>query len=506
MLYNQIKAGIILNYVMIGLNTLVGLLYTPYLLRMLGQSEYGLYSLVSSIIAYLTILDLGFGNAAIRYTAKLKADGKKQEQFELFGMFLWLYSIISIITVVLGAILYFNVDALFSRTMSDSELVKAKIMMLLLILNLAFTFPMSLFGSIIQAYERFVFLKLLEIGRILLTTIVMIVLLYDGYKAISLVVVQTLFNIVLLCFHYLYCIKILKIKIVFRRIDSSLLKEISKYSFWIFIMIIVDRIYWGTGQFVLGASIGTAAVAVFAVSVQMHTMYQQFSTALSSIFLPKVTAMVTKSDNKKEISDLFIKTGRIQFIILSFILVGFILFGREFIILWAGKEYELAYILSLLFIVPSIVPLCQNLGIVILQARNQMKFRSLCYLAISIISLILQIYLVKLFGSIGCAIAIAIALVVGQVVVMNIYYCYSQKLDISRFWKEFGRMTILPLCVCCGYYLLSCKIDFIPQGWTCLILSMIVFASFYIPLAYFLQMNTYERSIFVEPIKRIFKH
>ena len=54
---NQIKAGAALNYVIIGINALVGLLYTPYMLRMLGQNEYGLFSLVASVISYLTILD-----------------------------------------------------------------------------------------------------------------------------------------------------------------------------------------------------------------------------------------------------------------------------------------------------------------------------------------------------------------------------------------------------------------------------------------------------------------
>ena len=72
MVVNQLKAGAVLNYVVIGLNSLVGLLYTPYMLRMMGQSEYGLYSLVASVIAYLTIMDFGFGNAIIRYTAKFR--------------------------------------------------------------------------------------------------------------------------------------------------------------------------------------------------------------------------------------------------------------------------------------------------------------------------------------------------------------------------------------------------------------------------------------------------
>ena len=143
---NQVKAGALLNYVIIGLNTIVGLAYTPYMLRCLGQNDYGLYSLVASVIAYLTILDFGFGNAIIRYTAKFRAEGKKQEQWEMFGMFLIVYSIIGLIAFIGGLALYFNVDTLFNRTMTPSDLSQARIMMLLLTLNLAFTFPLSIFG------------------------------------------------------------------------------------------------------------------------------------------------------------------------------------------------------------------------------------------------------------------------------------------------------------------------------------------------------------------------
>ena len=79
---NEIKLGAILSYVILGLELIVGLVYTPILTKMLGQAEYGLYSLAASIIAYLTVLDLGFGNAIIRYTAKYRAEGKVREQNE----------------------------------------------------------------------------------------------------------------------------------------------------------------------------------------------------------------------------------------------------------------------------------------------------------------------------------------------------------------------------------------------------------------------------------------
>lgn len=321
---NQIKAGAILNYVIIGLNTLVGLLYTPFMLRCLGQNEYGLYSLVASVIAYLTILDFGFGNAIIRYTAKFRAEGKAQEQWEMFGMFVIVYSVIGLIALCGGMALYFNVDNLFDHTMSGADLSIAQTMMLLLTVNLAFTFPLSIFGSIISAYENFVFQRVVNIIRILLTTGVMIALLSIGFKAIALVVVQTVFNLLTLLLNYLYAKHKLKIKIVFHKFNFAFLKEIATYSFWIFLNAIMDKIYWGTGQFVLGSISGTIAVAIFSVAILLQQMYMTFSSSISSVLLPKITMMVSHNRSAKEISELFITTGRIQYLILALILSGFI--------------------------------------------------------------------------------------------------------------------------------------------------------------------------------------
>ena len=321
MVINQLKAGAALSYVLLGLNTIIGLLYTPFLLRMLGKSEYGLYSLAASVIAYLTVLDLGFGNAIVRYTAKFRAEGKREEQYEMFGMFFLLYLGISAIAFIVAMALVWKVDAIFDANMTVGEVSRMRIILLLMAFNLAFTFPMSIWGSIITAYEDFVFQKLVNIARTILNPVVMIVLLYFGYKAIALVVVTTLFNVLTLNVNHLYCKRKLHVKLYFRKFRLGFLKEVSIYSFWIFLNAIMDRIYWSSGQFILGIYQGTASVAVYAVAIQLKDMYFMFSTAISSVFLPRVTSMVTKGASEKEISDLFIRTGRIQYLIMAFIFI-----------------------------------------------------------------------------------------------------------------------------------------------------------------------------------------
>lgn len=502
---NQLKAGVVLNYVVIFLNTVVGLLYTPYMLRMMGQSEYGLYSLVASVIAYLTVLDLGFGNAIVRYTAKFRAEKKTEEQYEMFGMFFLLYLVIGIIAFGIGLGLYFNVDTLFGNTMTAVELDRARIMMLLLVANLAFTFPMSIWGSIIQAYEDFVFQKSLNIFRIILNTAVMICLLHFGYKAVAMVVVQTIFNVLTLVVNFIYCKRKLNIHIYFRfkHFHWGFLKEVAIYSFWIFLNAIMDRVYWSTGQFVLGAMVGTAAVAVFAIAIQLEGMYMQFSTAISSVFLPKVTAMVATNRSRKEISDLFIRTGRIQYIVLAYILSGFIIFGRQFIELWAGADYTDAYIISLLFFIPLTVPLIQNLGITILQARNEMKFRSVLYIIIALVSLAMQIVLTRYFGGIGCAMGVSGALVVGQILIMNVYYRRRQDLDIKTFWKEISKMSIIPIVLIFSSMLVI-RHFFALDSWGKLILGIAAFSLVYIPLFFRFSMTDDERNLFISMFHKIF--
>lgn len=500
----QLKLGVVLNYIVIFLNIIVGLLYTPYMLRMMGQSEYGLYSLVASVIAYLTVLDLGIGNAIVRYTAKFRSEGKLKEQYEMFGMFLVLYLFIGIVALLGGLGLYFNVDRLFGETMTAEEISRAQTMLLILVINLAFTFPMSIFSSILTAYEQFIFPKIIAIIRILLNTGIMIVLLNMGYKALAMVVLLTIFNVISLILNFIYCKAKLRIQIHFASFKWDFFREVAIYSVWIFLNAIMDRIYWSTGQFVLGAVSGTIAVSVFAVAIQLEHLYMQFSSSISSVFLPKITRMVTLANNEKEVSDLFIKVGRIQNIVMSFILFAFVVFGRPFVILWAGVAYEDAYEMALLFFVALYIPLIQNLGITVLQARNQMKFRSLLYIVIAIFALIGEYLFSKLWGGVGCAVAISLALLLGQGLIMNIYYHVKQKIDIVQFWKEILKMDLIPLLVTIFF---GVMVHFVVQldNWCFFIGTCVLYSMIYFLLCGIFCVNEYERSLIISPVLKIIR-
>ncbi|MCM1066447.1 MAG: oligosaccharide flippase family protein [Muribaculaceae bacterium] len=498
---NQVKAGAALNYIIIALNTITGLLYTPFMLKCLGQNEYGLYSLVASVIAYLTLLDFGFGSAIVRYTAKIRATGTARDEWQLYGMFLTAYSVLGLLVTAAGFILFANTDSMFDRTMTADELHQARVMMALMVANLAVTFPFSVFGSIITAYERFVFQRVLSISRILLSTAVLIAVLMMGYKAIAMVVVQTAFSFGTLLANYLYCRYRLRIKILFNSFNWPLMKEVLIFSWWNFLSAIVDRVYWGTGQFILGIYCGTASVAIFSLGITLMNLYMSMSTSLTSVLLPRITVMTTEPGHDREISDLFIRTGRLQFCVLALILSGFTVFGRQFIAIWAGNDYAATYTISLIFFSALICPLIQNVGITILLARGQQKFRSLTYLAIAAVSLVFQILVTPRYGAIGCAAVIGLTLFLGQWLVMNIYYATRQHLDVVRFWLEIGRMSIVPVALSIvGYYIVN---HFNISSWWSIGAAILVFTTAYLPLFYLFSMNKYERDTIIVPCKAL---
>lgn len=496
----QIKKGITLSYVLILINNAIRLTYTPFLIRSLGQSEYGLYALAVSTVGYLSIMDLGLGNAMIRYTAKYLSLKDYKTLNGLHGMFLMIYALIGIIVAILGYVFYLNANYFFQDSMSVLELEKIKILILLLTFNLAITFPFSIFNSVIIAHERFVFSRLLSILGVLLNPILMTPFLLMGYKSITLVLVITGINLLTLIANYIYCKKKINISPTYFYFNKPLFKQILGYSFYVFLNAIVDQIYWNSGQFILGSLSGAKSVAIYSVAITLKNLYFAMSTSIVGLMLPRVTKMITDKVSNSELTKMFVKIGRLQYILLSAILIGFTFFGKEFIILWVGEKYNESFFIALWIMIPLTIPLIQNLGITILQAKNEQKFRSICYFIIAVVNISFAIPAARAYGGLGCAIVTGFSLLIGNGIIMNIYYHKKIRLNMILFWTEILKLSI-PLILTVAIYLMF-KLFFSHENSLIeYFISICVFVLLFLISMWFVGMNGYEKRI----IERVFK-
>lgn len=500
---NQRKAGVILSYAGEIVKILVNLVYTPIMLRLLGQSEYGLYQLVYSVVSYLSLLSLGFGSSYLRFYSRYKAQNDEDGVAKLNGMFILIFCSISVVCILCGTVMVRNIRTIFGTGLTESEYATAKVLMELLIINLALTFPNSVFNCSITAHEKFLFQKLLILLQNLFSPFLTLPLLIMGYGSIGMVSVTTLLTFVLLISNMFYCFKKLHVRFAFHGLKISLFKEMWVFTFFIFLNQIIDQINWSVDKFLLGRFAGTTAVAVYGVGGQINTLYLQFSSSVSNVFVPKVNRIVAETNDNTELTTLFTKVGRIQFIVLGLILTGFVFFGMPFVNLWAGEGYGASYAVALLLIIPVTVPLIQNLGIEIQRAKNMHKARAVVYLAIAIANVFISILLIKFFGPEGAALGTAISLFAGNIIFMNWYYHARIGMNMFYFWKEIAKFIPALIAPCVVGIAIMKFVNI--TGLVKLGVFAVVYAAVYGLSMYFFGMNEEEKQLVMGPIRKILR-
>lgn len=500
---NQLKVGVVLSYFSRFIQLIVGIIYTPIMIRLLGQSEYGLYNIAASTIAYLGVLNFGFGSAYMRYYSRYKVKDDSEKIAVLNGMFLTIFSILGLIVVIAGLILAMNVDIIFGPSLSAQELITGKILILILVVNLAVSFPVLVFNTNIQANEKFIFKNAIQIGRQITTPLINLPILIAGYGSIGMVIGTVSVNIIIEIFLVSYSLKKLKMKFSFRNFDFALMKEMTVFSSYVFLNIVFDLLNQNLDKTLLGRYSGTISVAIYSIGANLKVYYQQFSTAIYTVFVPRIHRMVSLNISDIELTKLFTKIGRVQFILLSLIMSGFIFLGKPFISIWAGTDYLESYPIAMLLMSSATVPLIQNIGIEIQRAKNMHQFRTWSYMFIAIGNLIISIPLVQSYGALGGALGTFLAYIIGHVILMNWYYHFRIGLDMIYFWKQiidFAPVFIGPIIY--GYLINQYINLYILQNL--LFFGMIYVVIFGLSM-WFIGMNEYEKNLIKNPIISLIK-
>lgn len=498
----NLQWGVVFSYITMAVNLVVSILYTPFLLDSLGQQQYGLYNLGQSVVSYLCLAEFGFGNAVVRYAAKYRAEGRLEETADLYGMFMRIYGVLAAGIFVVGTTLCIFSDKLFIVTTGAEGYRQLKIIMMIMVINLTFTFATQTYSSIINSYERFAFLKITNLIYILLKPLTMIPLLIWGYKAITLSLVSTVLNMAMHIANIIYVKKVLKVSINMKpsTFDKNLLREIIGYSTFIFITTIVAQINDNTGQIILGAVAGELAVAIYAVGYQLNTYIQQIPSTISGVLFPRITAKVSAGATAKELSALMLRVGRIQFFIAFLMCSGFALFGQEFIALWAGEEYAVAYWIVLSLIIPAMIPNIQTVAAQVVMAMNKHQFRAVAYLICAVLNVIASIPAAMAYGPLGCAVCTGITTLLTKGLMINWYYSQKIHLDMTGFWKNILGLLLrfLPLCLI-G---IGMNMVFHGQSWLWLVVKIAVYTACFAAYVLFACMNQEEKQLLKGVLKR----
>ena len=452
---NQVKYGAIMTYVSYALSVLLGLVSTPMLQDKLGADEYGVYTLVLPVVSMLTVLTFGLGSVYTRYYSIYKTQNDKQRMARLNGLFIVLYTVIGAVAIAIG----FGLAAVFEHifpNVSPEFVPLAKSLLRLMSVNMGLSFPVYVFTSHIVVNEAYLFQKTVAALKMVLNPTLTIVILLLGFRSEAVALLAIFLTTAVGLADIVYCFTRLKMPVAFGRMEKGFFKEVLTFTSFVFISNLVGELDWNSDRWVLGIFGGQATgdaqleVGLYANPAQINIYFMSLATMLTNVFVPRAHRLIASGRPDKEVSDLFIKVGRWQYMMMITILIGFIAVGQGFMEYYTAGEFDASksFIIALILMIPTIIPSVQNLGIEIQQAKNKHRFRAVAYAVVEVANISVSIPMSIRWGGLGAAIGTAITTFIGKGVLMNWYYRRHVGLAIGAFWKEIARITLamaLPL-------------------------------------------------------------
>lgn len=450
---SQIKIGIILSYLTILIVNVGGLISTPIIVKTLGNSQYGLYLMMSSIVGYIFLVDLGITNTINRFVAKYKALNDFKGENEFLNSILQIVIFLTVIITVITFIIYSNTEIFLRVNIEDVSLLKWLI--LGFVINGLFGLYNGFIDGYLAAYEKFTFSKTIFLLKYI-TRLGFLILFFPEIGNIKiLIILDIILSFLNLVLNLYYFLKTCPNKLKFKALDRELLKEILSYSVWISLFALISQMQWQTGQIIVGYKLSVEDVAIYGTGILLGTYYGAFSSAISSIFIARTTRHVYQENDMYSLTKYMIKIGRICAIILMIILVNFALVGQDFIYLWLDESFEKAWLVTLCFMLVYTVPLVQNIANQILEAKRLFRVKSLIYFISLLFGIILGYFLIDRYSILGLTIGICIGWSIG-ILVMNFYYHKKIGLNMLLFFRETANIFAVSFVVfLIGRYILN---------------------------------------------------
>ncbi len=489
------KASVILSYVIMIFEVVSTLVITPLIIRSLGPAEYGVYKLAIAVIAYLLLLDLGIGNAVIRYMSKFRATGDKEQSRKFLGITTIYYFVIAVLAIIGGVILIKIFPTAFAKGLSQTEIAIGQRLLLITMATTAVTLGTSAYANTLIAYECFVFSKICSLVQIILKIFLTILALNLGMRSEGVVYVNLILTVIFRAIYVFAVVFKLKLIPKFRGIDVKFVKEVVLYSSWILLQLIATQLNASVDQVLIGMLVSSSAViiAVYGIGTQIVQYFQSIGTAFTGVLMPGIVTLVEKKATSEQICDEMVRIGRIMLMSMSVICSAFAIYGRQFITLWVGEGNAAAFYVAFLLMIVYTFEISETVGKHVLYAMNEHKEQSILKFCVVILNIFLTIVLIKWNPLLGATIGTVISLAIGDIVVQNIIYRKKIGISLKKYYKGLLKgilpCNIITIIVGALFKLIGLS------GWGGFIVNVAVMCAAYAAVMWILGMNEYEKGI-----------
>ena len=492
----QLKSGAALSYATVGFSALAGLLYTPWMISVIGSDSYALYTLALSVINFF-LMDFGLSDSVARFLSKYYAEGRDDLVGAFLGVAYKAYMVLDAVIFVILLTVFLNADSIYSN-LGAENLKTFKLLFCIAAAYSLVSFPFTTFAGTLRSNEKFVALYASNLAEKVMNVGLIVLALALNFGVLSLVVVNSFTSLTFVIVRFVMVRRLTKARADFRSSDRALLKEVLGFSAWVTVAQVCQRFIFAIMPSIVAIVSTTWQVTVFGLAASLEAYVYSVATALNGMFMPRVSRALASGD-REVLQAMVSKYGRIQLYIIGLLLVGLFSIGDVFADCWMGEEYALIYPCVLLLVFPEIIELPQLVAHTAAIAANEVKAKAIVYVAMAFINIVLGFVLASKFGAIGACASICVAYLV-RTGGLNVIYAKRLKIDLKRFFAETYANWLIPAAVSAlfgkalSWYLGA-------SGWLLFFLMTLAIALLYSLCIWLFSFNNYEKDL----IKRLFR-
>lgn len=454
------QIGILLSYTNTFLNMVCGLFLSSFLLRKLGDTDYGIYQTICSFVNYLVLLEFGTGAVITRNIARCRGRSENDAIQKNISTIWTVNLVLSVVILVASAFFYVSIDTIYAKTLTPDQMNYARRIFVFATTFLIISFLANITNGIMMGFEHYQIQPILSIVKLIVRTGLLVACITMFTHAIVIAIVDVVVSIGVLAFDVWYCTTKLHVQFTAKYFDRSIFRESLPLSLAIFIQTIVNQANSNVDKFVLGIRLSPESVAIYSVGLYIYSIFSSMTTIPISMYGPQIIKAVGRGMDGKQLENMLVQPSRLIVLIGGTVLFGFVAVGKQFIGIVYGSQYEIAWLVALIIMCPMLINMSNGVLINVLDAKNLRMSRSWVLAITTVANIILTVLWIERWGILGACIATAICTLLGQITMMNFYYVKRLHVDVLYMYrKTFSGILIPQLLAAWGAFLIAKSID-----------------------------------------------
>lgn len=422
--------GIVISYINTAVNLICGLFLSSFLIRSLGDTEYGIYQTISSFASYLVLLEFGTGTVMTRNVSICIGKNQGKDEIDKNTSTIWMITnFLSVIIVLVSVVLYFSIGGIYSNILTVGQIEYAKKIFIFVVIYLVVSFYIQMLGGVFLAYEHYTYSSMVNIIKNVVRMGILVVSIINLRYSIIVAITDMALSICIVLVSLIYCKKRFKLSLDIRKFDKEVLKSALPFCVAICMQAIVNQANSNVDKFVIGIMVSPEAVSLYSIALYVYTMFSSITTTPISIYAPQIARNISGGISRDELTKGLVTPCRLTAFIGGTVFFGFIAAGRQFVSIVYGSEYLSAWIIAVLIMAPVFINMTNGVLINVLDVLNKRIVRSVVLIFTTVANIIMTVFFIGIWGIFGAATATAVCTIIGEVVVMNVYY--RKKLNIK---------------------------------------------------------------------------